>query len=430
MRRSLVALFITLALAPACFAEQPIGEKGPNGWLTIDASVAARIMYDSNVMLESTGPQKNIASPVTVITPSIGFNWHNVAGSTAKLRLDYTNTDWFYHSRPDENNFDHLFGLKLSDSFKVDGGKLAYDLTNSFLMIDGESESFCQFGDDGAAALGAPSIRDRRDQLVFKGGYKLQYTSADNQWFVRPLATVWFQDFRIRQQNMVGYCNFADRAEYAVGGDLGWRLYDTTDNGTSPLYGVVGYRAGWQYQGHILNSPQRSSNQFQRVLVGLEGKVTSWLKMSFLVGPDFRNFVDEAPPSLDGSRVRWYAEGSLTATLSPSDEIIFTARHWTIPASGGKTVYDDSCYDLALKHIFDKQWTGTIGLRVAGGEWEAPSHRDDWVFSPRAVLEYKLDQHWSFEGGYQFDAARSADRNLDGRDYARHLAWIGVKWSW
>ena len=65
-----------------------------------------------------------------------------------------------------------------------------------------------------------------------------------------------------------------------------------------------------------LTDQHYSSNHYQRLLAGLEGKL-DWLSVKLAAGPDFRDFNPNAPIS-DLHTTRFYAEAAVTATL-PQD---------------------------------------------------------------------------------------------------------------
>ncbi|HVT81905.1 MAG TPA: outer membrane beta-barrel protein, partial [Phycisphaerae bacterium] len=175
-------------------------------------------------------------------------------------------------------------------------------------------------------------------------------------------------------------------------------------------------------------NPIHADNIYQRALVGMEGEPVAGLKFSFLVGPDFRSFTSDHLLAGMETDPRLYAEGAATWAVTRVDDLSLNIKHWTLPASGGKTLYADNCYDLGWKHAFTSQLTASLGVKALGGEWET-GRRNDWVYIARAGLNYKIDRHWSLESGYECDLGRSANRNFDGRDYDRHLLWLGGRYD-
>ena len=386
-----------------------------NKTLTLDASIAAKEMFDSNIMLQSRGPDANKGGAITAITPAVGLTLKNPLSLSGNLRFDYAATIYRFHTLEEESHTDHQFGVKFSGT----NDRWSYESSFSALMVVGEHESYRYFSADGIPALGTPGIRDRRSQLLLRANDKLQYTA--DSWFARPVLNFYSVDFHIMQSTKSHYVNYVDRSDMNGGVDLGIKLPQN-------LWGVVGYRFGYQDQGTVLTSHVYAANTYQRVLIGAEGSPFSWLKFNVLAGPDFRDFTNDAPAALQ-TDPRLYVEGSATATFSKDDELAMTAKRWILPSSCGKTVYADSNYELTYRHNFTSNLIGRVGMRVCGGEWEMPTHRFDWAYMPKATLEYKFNKHLSTEIGYEFDAARSADRTLAGRDYDRSLAWIGAKYE-
>ncbi len=391
-----------------------MGQVYDKNGVRLDAALSLLEMYDSNVMLQSEGQLANKGSAVSVVNPTIGLTLDKPLGLSGKLKFDYGLFAQVYHSRPDETHADQMFGLKFT------GGQdqWTYEAGQSLLLVDGDSNSFVSYGPDGATALGDPEVRNRRDELLTRGSYKLQY--GTDTWLVRGVSTNYYVNWGMRQKAIAGYSNYTPRGDVNAGFDLGAKVYDG-------IFAIAGYRAGYQEQGMVIGSSLYASNNYHRVLFGAEGKVGKVLKFNFLVGPDFRNYCEGADPHNDDVKI--YLEGVATWKVTKADELIWTMKQWTLPAATGKTTFDDSFYDLAWKHAWGSGFSSTLAMKVLGGEWNPPVHRDDWVYAPRVVGEYELNKNLSFEAGCQLELGRSADRNLDGRDYDRFLGWVGAKWK-
>ena len=90
----------------------------------------------------------------------------------------------------------------------------------------------------------------------------------------------------------LGYQNFPDRYDVNGGADLGFKVIPA-------LAVTLGYRYGHQYQEQfpatISGDRHYSSSDYQRVLVGLEGNLWSWLNVRLVAGPDFRVYNSMAP---------------------------------------------------------------------------------------------------------------------------------------
>ena len=89
-----------------------------------------------------------------------------------------------------------------------------------------------------------------------------------------------------------GYQNYVDRYDLNGGGDIGYKV-------VTNLAFTLGYRIGEQHQDTLSKSidkyGQTSSSDYQRLLVGFEGKPFNWLAAKFQAGPDFRQYSDAAP---------------------------------------------------------------------------------------------------------------------------------------
>ena len=70
---------------------------------------------------------------------------------------------------------------------------------------------------------------------------------------------------------------------------------------------TLGWRYGSQGQEKYSFEAFNSSSDYQRVLLGVEGRPFKWLNMQILGGPDFRSYEKIAPVS-DRHTVTYYGE--------------------------------------------------------------------------------------------------------------------------
>ena len=90
----------------------------------------------------------------------------------------------------------------------------------------------------------------------------------------------------------VGYQNYVDRSDVNGGLDLGYKV-------VTNVAVTLGYRYGSQFQQQfpttITTDSHYSSSTYQRVLLGVEGKLCSWLDVKLAGGPDFRDYNPNTP---------------------------------------------------------------------------------------------------------------------------------------
>lgn len=391
--------------------------------LTFKADLAVKETYDSNVYLQDEQPdltkvpqavQPFQESFVTSVTPRAGLDYRAASGFNAAL--SYAPEFVWYHAEPSEDHIAHRSLLNL-------GGKLAglpWQVGNSLAYVQG-SENNLYFGAPGGApAIGGIPIRDRRQQLVYRG--KASLTWDVDSWFFRPVASGYWHDFQTVQRSDPGYENYIDRRELNLGGDLGRKLGTQTR-----LY--AGYRFGFEVQGHLLDSPYHYDSEYHRPVVGIEGQPWKWVKANFAIGPDIHHTIHETAPGFDPNYTTLWVDGVITLLPTAQDTIVLTWKQNTQPAFASTAVYDDITYDFTARHRFDAKWAVNGGFRLYIGDWLAPVNRDDWIYTASAGLSYQHDAHWSAELGYSYDWVDSKVPNTPGREFTRHLAWLGARYT-
>ncbi len=385
----------------------------PSAW-TPSASLALKEAFDGNVFMQSVTPLANHSSFVTVVTPSVGAQWK--PGAAFGLTANYTPEIAFYHSENSEDYVAHRGALNLG----VKSKDTSWELPNSFTWIDGSHRGLIFTGRGGAPALGGVPMRDRRDALIYRGGFKLEHTIG--KWLVRPVASAYVHDFKTEQLATPGYQNYADRSDVNGGLDLGYRVAKDT-------HVVIGYRHGAQDQQPVLNGAIHYDNTYDRVLAGVEGKPAPWLKLGVLLGPDFRSFGPNVPPGFDRQRTKFYLDALATFTLGKTDTLTLTAKRFEQPGYGGNSVYDDVTYELGWRHTFSDKFSTSGSVRALQWDFEKPVIRNERWYGVAVSAAYKFGKHFSADAGYAYDQVDSQVPNTAGREASRHLASLGVKHS-
>jgi hypothetical protein len=234
------------------------------------------------------------------------------------LSLNYAPDFNFYHNAPSQS-YD---AQKIGNTIKGKAGDFSFSLDNAFLYNDGSHQAPVYALDQTSNQLdkyrntyATAAPRERLAQIQDRSTITLQYDW--DQFFVRPVASLLYYDLDTDWHNSgaapwKGYQNYVDRYDVNGGMDWGYKL-------TPKLAATLGYRYGSQYQQQyptaIDADNHYASSDYQRVLLGLEGKPCDWLKVKLAGGPDFRSYNSMAPVN-DLHPVKYYGEAALTATLT------------------------------------------------------------------------------------------------------------------
>ena len=417
-------------------------------WLT-DLSLSARESYDDNLLLVSGHGLSPEYSWITTFAPKIGVNVAPLLGAQSPVKaltLLYAPDINIYHDAPQES-YD---AQRVIDFVKVATGPVAFTLTNSFLYNNGSvtAPTYAQTQAVGGNtndrfrnfyAFAAP--RERRDQYQDRGTVSLQYNW--DKIFIRPTVSTLYYDLNTTFHNAtvapyIGYQNFPDRYDVNGGADLGYKIAPN-------LAVTLGYRYGHQYQQQFplfISADQHfASNDYQRLLVGLEGNLWRWLSLKFQAGPDFRDYNSMAPIN-DHHEIFPFVDASVTANLTPNQSLSFTTREWQWVSSTGLVPYFDSSYLLTY------HWSATkkLGLDLSGRIMEAdftsgndfagvaPSERDDIQYSVAAGASYAFTANLSASLAYNLNLGRNLMKlpstlAPDYRNFSEDLVSLGVQYK-
>ena len=422
-------------------------------WLT-DLSIGVKESYDDNVYFSGVAPTsyttpaggvealKNHASWITTVSPKLGFNFAPLLGDQKVLQaltFGYAPDFVTYHSASSESYNVH----RIATAVKVQSGDFSFSLDNGLNYINGS-----KYGANysaGLSAYGTGTLRERREQFQERNTVTLKYDQEN--WFVRPTATLLYYDLDTKQLAAAvggpGYQNYADRYDVNGGADVGYKL-------KKDLAVTLGYRYGHQYQQAYALAvdpyAQSSTSDYQRVLLGLEGKLFSWLDVKLQGGPDFRNYDNSAPVS-NYNPTTYYGEAALTATLSKQDTISFNYRQWQWVSSTGKVPYFDSTYDLNYKHKFNDKLSANLEGRLLGSDYTSsltagagstPGHivgnnttRNDLFYTVSAGVQYAFNANFSANLAYAYDLGRNGQDGLSAatvapREFDHQLVTLGL----
>ncbi len=436
------------AVAPAAGSDSAAWQKP--AWLT-DLGLGVRESYDDNVFCVSGKGLPQISSSITTISPKVGFNFAPLLGDQKTLQtlsFAYAPDFNFFPDAPAQNYNAHRIG----DTIKGQIGDFSFLLDNAFLFNDGSHQAPIYALNQGAAAsgqydqfrsnFGQGVARERLAQIQDRFNIVLRYDW--DSFFIRPTAALLDYNLLTDWHNTgaapwKGYQNYVDRSDANGGLDLGYKL-------TSKLAATLGYRCGETYQQQlpsaITSDFHHSSSDYQRVLLGLEGKPWSWLDVKLAGGPDFRDFNALAPVA-DHDPVKFYGEAVLTATLTPSQTLTFNYKQWQWVSSTGKVPETD------IGFILNYRWNATkhLGLDLGGKVLEAryegndflgatqPSRRDDLEYEVSVGVSYAFNSHFSANLAYTWDLGVNGQAGLpaslgpDYREFEHQVVSLGVQYK-
>jgi hypothetical protein len=376
-------------------------------WLS-EISIGIREGYDNNVYLGNryntvpasvpigaTVALPKVGSEVTTISPKLGINFIPLLGEQSFLKvlsLTYAPDFVNYSATPSQNYNAH----RLSTTIAGGADAFSFKLDESFVDIVGSKVGQVYFASGCNSAYANGTLRERLEQSQDRASLVLKYDQES--WFLRPTASL--LDYNLNSEQLSattypGYQNYSDRYDFNAGADVGYKLQ-------KDFALTAGYRAGHQYQEKyplaVDAYGQTSSSDYQRFLIGFEGKPTSWLEAKYQGGPDFRNYNDNAPVRKRDA-VDYYGEGSLTAKASKDDIITFNYRQWEWVSSTGKVPYFDSTFDLSYKHNFTDKLSAKVGARLLASKYSSgelysagnhdhttalPYYRNDWLYPKKS----------------------------------------------
>jgi len=176
-------------------------------------------------------------------------------------------------------------------------------------------------------------------------------------------------------------------------------------------------------------SSMKSANRRRVLVVDDESMVTDWLKITGVVGPDYRDFSDATPPGFDDHATRLYYDATIVITPTKSDTVTLLLRQFEQPAFGSTSAYEDITWEINARHQFDARFSASAGFRTYIGDWVPPVAREDWIYTASASLSYVHDKHFSGELSYSYDWTDSKIPGTQGREFTRHLGSLALKYS-
>jgi hypothetical protein len=392
-------------------------------WLT-DLSFGVKESYDDNLLRVSGNGLPTESSWVDVLSLKLGFDLSSwVAadpGTIQTFSLIYQPDRAIYNQASSENFTAH----RVNTTLKGRSGDLSFSFDDAFLYNDGNklapiyalnqlSNADANQNDKYRNSLAHAPARERRNQDQDRYTAFLQYDTT--HFFLRAISALNYINMNTYLFNnslapYKGYQDWIDRYDVNVGADLGFKL--------APNWALtLGYRDGYQFQqqfSEAINSDQHeSSNHYQRLLFGLEGKL-DWLTVKLDAGPDFRDFNPNTPIS-DLHTTRFYGEAAVTANFAQNQSLTLNYKDYVFVSSTGLVPYEEYTYslvyhwsatrqlgfDLGAK-LFEHNYT--LGNDVAGS---APSLRLDFDYEGLAGVTYAITPHLIASLTFNYDEGRN-----------------------
>lgn len=421
------------------FGIGPWGSQRPV-WLS-EASLEIREGYDNNVYRGGSG--RNFVSPpyrlppggvaavggvgsfFTTVSPKVDINLATLLGQPEVLRvlsLTYAPDFFQYRDAPIENYSAQRIATAIAG--KIDS--VSYRLDNSFVYIDG-SKTAESYPGSYYSCFGEGTLRERLNQTQERSVLAVQYDQ--DRWFLRPTASL--LEYHLNTElfpngssgSTPGYMNYVDRSDFNGGADVGYRL-----NHDFAL--TLGYRDGHQYQQKLPEAIDpyglSSSSDYQRLLFGLEGNLTTWLSVKYQGGPDFRNYSDAAPVS-NHDPVKYFGEGALAATITTNDALSFSYLQQQWVSGLGRYPSYQKTFALNYRHAFCDQLSANLGASLLTSDFtegrvlsgpvttptSLPNYRSDRLYAVTARLRYDVTANLSVDVAYALDLGRNEEPRTD-----------------
>jgi len=411
---------VATLVALAC-ATWGLGSEG-SLW-SVSTDLALKASFDSNVFLQDNEPAPSVANAarpsqesfVSSIAPRITWGFKPNAGFT--VSASYSPEIVTYHQERREDHVAHRGSVHFGGVV----GIVTWQLQNSLTWIDGCKEGLTFGGPGGAPAIGGIAIRDRREAIIYRNSFGAFHKHGS--WFFRPAVSSYIHDFRTTERDPAQfpyYQNYVDRNDFNLGLDAGFKALKDG-------YIFVAYRIGWQHEPSLPKVGFDYSNDYRRLLLGFEGRVTERLKLNLFVGPDWRKFNHRPPAGFDATPLKLFIDGSAVFAVSAADSLTLTVKRYAQPAFGAPSAYEDITYELQWRRKLDERFALAAGFKAYGGKWLPPVMREDWIYTPSASLTFKHSERLTLDFAWSWDRARSSIPDKHGRDFTRHLVSLGFR---
>ena len=230
-----------------------------------------------------------------------------------------------------------------------------------------------------------------------------------------------------------------NRIEQAVHLDGRWQFREHTVLLMGYQYGLVNFTSSDPVPQYFVffNSPATRSDVADAMshygYVGAEHSISSQLTLAGKVGVQVTDYDNPLIPG----EVSPYADASATYTYLPGDSIRLGVRHsratTDLVGSPGSPTVDQSLTVIysELIHKLTPMLTGSLQASYQHGKLSGgfSNGQTEDFFLIGLNLNYRLDQYWSVEAGYNFDHLDSGaiERGPGGYKFTRNRVYVGVR---
>jgi len=401
--------FLLLAAASLSAGELPPARL-------VESSLLIRTGFDSDptAMNSTTAPtpgSEDVIYYAAGLSASVTFS--GAVPAKRSLMLGYTGEIDRFDNCPSEDFAAH----RLAWNGQISEGTWKFSGEGSTLFVAGSRDTLPSVSSVNANAI--TLWRERRRQ--WQNRLKFQAQTNRDKYLVRATGTLLAYDYQTRAVS--GNVPFADRYDAQAAVEVGWRQ---SANSTW----LTGVRAGHQDQAIVPlpNCEFDYSNDYQRLVVGWEGKPSSNTTAAFAAGPDFHHYtgaIDSRVFTGGRDRTSLWFEGSFSA--KPCSTLTLTGKtaRWVWLSSTGKSAYVDTNAEAAAAWTVTPTLTVRFSAKIHRCDY-FPAVRDDWEsllgtgatlkFSSRTVLTLDYLHHVGWNG----------IGNVAGREFQRNVVNLGA----
>jgi hypothetical protein len=402
-----------------------------------DLSFAVKETYDDNVFGVSGLGLPIQQSWVNSVSANVAINFVPLFGAQKDVQtflLAYNPERVTYDSVSSQDYTAH----RLNATIKGKSDNVSYSFVDAFLFNDGNRIAPVYALNQLAGAAGNQNDKYRNNYAHALARERLyqdqdRYTASvqidEGSFFFRPISQLIDYNLGTNLYNTSvapykGYQDYVSRYDINGGVDFGYYV-------APGLAVTLGYRDGDQDQEQFalsINSDQHySSSEYQRALLGIEGKLAPWLTIKAAAGPDFRNYNPNTPIS-NLHTTRYFGEGTATATLPDNQSLTVGYKTWLFVASTGLAPYVDTAYTVAYHWTATKQIGVDLGVKYLEANYQigndiagsAPALRDDIDENFSAGLSYAFTKQFIVSAAYSYDNGYNGDDSLPAAYFAAY----------
>jgi hypothetical protein len=412
MKTHLIACLLIPSLVPCAYAAAPAAPAAAPS--PVEVAFTGSLGYDNNVYLVDQGVLGRVDSVVSTVGAKVGTQF--ACGASAS----YAATGARFWNASDEDNVKH----QLTAGYKHAFDALSVTGATEFAQVQGDDQGNV-YGVTNKSTFTTPAPRERRDQLQNKTDLAVRYDLGQN--FVRGVGKLQYWDMQTHA--VTGGENYRDRYDLNAGADFGRSFAKD-----GPEY-YLGYRRGYFYQDTdgTTTTTASATNQYNRFLAGVDGKVTPSLKLASQLGWTVNEYTSSyggADKSLEGL----YQDVTATWKAAANDELqLKTAMARTVSSTSAASVLA-STYQLGWKHNFSKQWTSTLTGRLSKNNYDGTTDRSDVLYTGIAALTWNSSATLAWTLSVTQEFAKNIRTNVtesfsDQAAFEHTLVSAGVTWK-